>query len=88
MASSDPRPTPSAGLRQDVLNYLLARAPADVAAAQRINVVGPAYLPVDVTATLAPSDPAKAGTVEQDSLDALEAFLNPVTGGPVSRLIT
>lgn len=80
--SNDPQPTPSAGLRQDVLNYLLARAPADVVASQRINVIGPTYLPVDVTATLAPSDPAQAGTVEQDALDALAAFLNPLTGGP------
>ena len=80
--SNDPQPTPSAGLRQDVLNYLLSRAPADVVAAQRINVIGPTYLPVDVTATLAPSDPAEAGTVEQDAIAALEAFLNPLTGGP------
>jgi hypothetical protein len=80
--SKDTRPTPSAGLRQDVLNYLLARVPADVAAAQSINVIGPTYLPVDVTATLAPSDPAKAGTVEQAALDALATFLNPLVGGP------
>jgi len=80
--SKDPRPIPSAGLRQDVQKYLLARAPADVAAARNINVVGPTYLPVDVTATLAPGDPAQAGTVEQDALDALEAFLDPLTGGP------
>ncbi|MGH9326221.1 MAG: putative baseplate assembly protein [Terriglobia bacterium] len=79
--SQDPRPTPSAGLRQEVLNYLLQCAPADVAAAQRINVVGPTYLPVDVTATLAPIDPAQAGTVEQNVLNALAAFLNPLTGG-------
>ncbi len=80
--SQDPRPTPSAGLRQNVLNYLLANSPADIAAAQSISVVGPTYLPVDVKATLAPSDPAEAGTVEQDALDALADFFNPLTGGP------
>jgi len=80
--SQDPRPTPSAGLRQDVLDYLLARAPVDIAAAGRINVIGPTYLPVDVTATLAPTDPAQAGTVEQNALQALANFLNPLTGGP------
>jgi hypothetical protein len=80
--SQDPQPTPSAGLRQDVLNYLLANAPADVAAAQSISVIGPTYLPIDVTATLAPVDPAQAGTVEQDALDALAGFFNPLTGGP------
>ncbi|HYB76590.1 MAG TPA: putative baseplate assembly protein [Candidatus Bathyarchaeia archaeon] len=80
--SQSPQPTPSAGLRQDVLNFLLANAPADVAAAQSISVVGPTYLPVDVKATLAPINPAQAGTVEQDALDALAAFFNPLTGGP------
>lgn len=80
--SSDPQPTPSAGLRQDILNYLLACAPADVAAAQAINVVGPTYMPVDITAAIAPIDPDEAGTVEQAALDALTAFLNPLTGGP------
>ena len=80
--STDPRPMPSAGLRQDVLNYLLACTPADIAAAQAVNVIGPTYLPVDVSATLAPVDPDEAGTVEQAALDALAAFLNPLTGGP------
>lgn len=80
--SNDPRPMPSAGLRQDVLNYLLTRVPADVAGAQSINVIGPTYLPVDVEATLAPVDPAKAGTVETAVLDALSSFLNPLVGGP------
>ena len=79
--SQDPRPAPSAGLRQSVLNYLLEYAPVDVAAGGRINVIGPTYLPVDVSATLAPADPAEAGTVEQDAIAALEQFLNPLTGG-------
>jgi hypothetical protein len=80
--STDPQPIPSAGLRQDVLNYLLACSPADIAAAQAINVIGPTYLPVDVSATLAPVDPDEAGTIEQAALNALAAFLNPLIGGP------
>jgi uncharacterized phage protein gp47/JayE len=80
--STDPQPIPSAGLRQDVLDYLVACAPADIAAAQAVSVVGPTYLAVDVTATLAPVDPDEAGTVEQDALQALAGFLNPLTGGP------
>jgi uncharacterized phage protein gp47/JayE len=80
--SQDPRPVPSAGLRQSVRDYLAERAPFDVASAGRINVTGPVYRPVDVSATLAPVDPARAGTVEQDALAALAAFLNPLTGGP------
>ena len=80
--SKDPRPMPSAGLRQDVRDYLLARAPFDVAAAGGINVVAPNYLAVDVAGTIAPVDPAEAGTVEQNALDALGEFFNPLTGGP------
>jgi len=83
--SKDPRPSPSAGLRQDVLSYLLQHAPADIAAAGNISVVGPTYLPVDVTATVAPDDPRETGKIEQDVLDALAAFLNPLTGGPGGR---
>lgn len=80
--SQDPRPTPSAGLREDVLNYLLARAPAEIAASGGLTVVGPVYLPVDVASTLAPVDPALAGTIEQAALQAISSFLNPLTGGP------
>jgi len=80
--SLDPRPMPSAGLRHEVRNYLLECAPFDVAGAGGINVVAPQYLPVDLTATLAPTDPAKSGTVEQDALEALRNFFNPLTGGP------
>lgn len=80
--STDPRPTPSAGLRQQVLKYLLARAPADIAGSGSINVVGPDYVPVDVSSVLAPVDPDEAGTIEKLVSDALSAFLNPLTGGP------
>jgi uncharacterized phage protein gp47/JayE len=80
--SQDPRPMPSAGLRDDIRNYLVKHAPFDVAAAGGINVVAPTYLPVDVTGTLAPTDPAQAGTVERDAIEALAKFFNPLTGGP------
>lgn len=80
--SQDPRPVPSFGLRQEVQTYLQQRAPAGVAAAQQIEVIGPTYLPVDVAATLAPVDPAQAGTVEQKALSALAQFLHPIYGGP------
>ena len=80
--SQDPRPMPSAGLRDEVRNYLLKHAPFDVAAAGGINVVAPTYLPIDVSGTLAPTNPAEAGTVEQAALEALAKFFNPLTGGP------
>src|SRR5438105_3685542 len=51
--SAEARPFPSFGLRQQVLRYLEERTVADVASAVQIVVTGPAYQPVDVSATLA-----------------------------------
>jgi Baseplate J-like protein len=80
--SQDPQPVPSFGLRDDVRVYLEGQASANLAAAHSIEVIGPTYLLVDVTATLAPQDPTQAGTVEQAALQALAQFLNPLHGGP------
>ena len=80
--SSEPRPAPSFGLRQKVQSYLEEHAPGDLAAAHGIRVIGPDYLPIGVTATLAPQDPTEAGTVEQAARAALEKFLHPLYGGP------
>lgn len=80
--SQEPRPLPSFGLREEVQSYLEQHAPGDVASAHRIRVIGPAYLPIDVAATLAPKDPTRAGTVEQAARAALEKFLHPLYGGP------
>ena len=80
--SQDPRPVPSFGLREEVRRYLEQRAPAEIAAAHQVQVIGPTYLPVDVAATLAPEDPTQAGTVEQNALNALARFLHPLYGGP------
>jgi len=80
--SQEPRPMPSFGLRQEVQNYLEQNAPADIAAAHQINVVGPTYLPIDVTAVIAPTDVTMAGEVEQAARAALENFLHPLYGGP------
>jgi hypothetical protein len=80
--SLDSRPIPSFGLREEVRLYLEQRTAANLAANHSINVIGPDYLPIDVTTTLAPSDPAEAGRVEQAVLAALSEFLHPLRGGP------
>jgi hypothetical protein len=80
--SQDARPLPSFGLRDDVRAYLENHAPANLAAAHSIEVIGPNYLPVDVNATLAPQNPKEAGTVEQAALKTLAQFLHPLQGGP------
>ena len=78
----DPLPTPSYGLCQDVLNYIGLRAPADVVAAQQLNIAGPQYQLIDITAAIVPQDPTQAGPVADSVLTALQTFLNPVLGGP------
>ena len=80
--SDDPRPQPSTGLREHVRRFVAARAPADLAGCDTIFVTGPAYFPVDVEATLAPIDFSEAGVVERRARKALEAFLQPLHGGP------
>jgi uncharacterized phage protein gp47/JayE len=80
--SKDARPYPSFGLREHVRRYIEQRAPADLAALRRILVTGPTYLPIGVSATIAPTDPSQAGTVEKNVRQALERFLHPLFGGP------
>ncbi len=80
--SEDPRPVPSFGLRNEVRAFLEARVPANLAAARSIEVIGPDYLPIDVSATIAPQDPTGAGQVEATALRALARFLHPLYGGP------
>jgi Baseplate J-like protein len=81
-SSSDLRPVPSFGLREEVQRYLETRAPAGIAESHSIDVTGPTYQPIDVDATLAPKDPSQAGAVEEESRAALADFLNPLRGGP------
>jgi len=80
--SKDVRPWPSFGLREQVRKYIAAHAPADLVAANHIYVAGPEYLPIDVSLTLSPVDPAEAGSVEQRVREALLNFLHPVSSGP------
>jgi uncharacterized phage protein gp47/JayE len=80
--SSDPRPMPSFGLRDEVRRYVESRAPAGVAESRNIEVTGPTYLPIDVDATVAPKDPSQAGSVDEDARTAIAVFLDPLRGGP------
>ena len=83
--NEDARPWPSFGLRQHILKYIEERAPADLVGTGQIYITGPDYLPIDVTATLSPVDPAEAGTVEKAARKALEEFFHPLRGGPDHR---
>jgi uncharacterized phage protein gp47/JayE len=76
------QPYPSFGLREEVRRYIEARACADIAALHRVQVTGPAYLPIGVTATVVPLDPSQAGAVEESVRATIERFLHPLFGGP------
>jgi hypothetical protein len=80
--SQDPRPYPSFGLREHVRRFVGARAAAELAGLERLYVIGPRYLPVDVKATLVARAGADAGAVERSARSALESFLHPLHGGP------
>lgn len=80
--SQEPQPQPSLGLRRQVRDFVQARAPADLAG---LVVIGPTYLPVGVTAVVAPVDLSQAGPVGVAVRQALEAFFHPLTGGPAGQ---
>lgn len=80
--SKAPRPYPSRGMRDEVLAYIAQRAPAGLVDARRINVTGPTYYPVDISAVIVPIIDSEAGTVEAAALQAVADFLHPLHGGP------
>ena len=80
--SREARPYPTRGLRDEVLAYLAARAPAGVAAGGHIYVTGPTYCPIDVSATIVPLRDWEAGEVDARARAAIEDFLHPLHGGP------
>ncbi len=80
--SKAPRPYPTRGLRDEVLAYISQRAPAGLVASGRINITGPTYFPVDVSAVIVPIVESEAGPVETAAVQALSDFLHPLYGGP------
>jgi hypothetical protein len=79
--SREVQPWPSWGLRDQVARFLAERAPAT----GRISVTGPEYLPIGISATIAPVDPDQAGAVEKRAREALLTFLHPLVGGPAGE---
>jgi hypothetical protein len=84
-AGDEAQPTLSAGLKQQVQQYLSERASNVVTAPRRLQVDGPAYVEVSVTATLFTARIDLAPAIEREALQQLAAFLHPLTGGPDGR---
>jgi predicted phage baseplate assembly protein len=77
-AMPGPSPTPSPALRNAVASYLNRRR----ILGSRIAVVGPTYRTVAVQAQVAALAGASKSAVEQRIVTALNAFFDPLTGGP------
>lgn len=75
-------PRPSLELQRAVRRHLEAAADAGLAAAGRIVVRPPRYVPVSVEATVVASSLDGIAVVERAVADELKAFLHPLTGGP------
>lgn len=71
-------PEPSAGLIAAVKRYLDRRR----IICTRIAVAAPTYVVITVTASVQALTGASASAVQAGILDSLDAFLNPLTGGP------
>jgi hypothetical protein len=80
--SAAARPAPPRELRRRVETYLAARAPDVAAAPRRVRVIGPAWVEVAAVAELVPTTLDRAPEAETRTLEELDAFLHPLTGGP------
>jgi predicted phage baseplate assembly protein len=75
------RPAPTAGLIRAVRRWLDRRR----VLCTRLLVVGPTYLDVGVRATVQALRSADVDRVRDDVARALDAFLDPLAGGPAGR---
>ncbi len=72
------KPTPSPGLKQAVAKYLRRRRVIGT----RVEVVGPTYIEVAVKAIVQAAAKVDKSALQQRIVDALNQFLDPLTGGP------
>ena len=74
------QPLPTEQLIGSVRRYLTDRSLATLGS--QIDVIGPRYVPIDVTAEIIPRRIEEAKSVEKRVFDDLKAFLHPLSGGP------
>ena len=80
---TDPKPSPDSELIREVESYLAARAFVGLAqqTPAKLNVIGPGYIKVAVTAEVVPTDLAETELVKRQVINALVAYFQPLTGG-------
>lgn len=72
-------PQPSAGLRRQIRDLLVARAPAAVSG--RVRVIGPRFVEIGVVAQVVVADPELAALVDARLRSRFDAWLHPTLGG-------
>lgn len=79
------KPTPGPALIRKVKSFLEKHALCNLGEANAqnaIHVTGPSYVACTVNAKVSAVNPESSDQVELDILTRLDAFLNPLTGGP------
>jgi hypothetical protein len=82
--SEEPRPFPGSELIRGVEEHLQQRASAGLTevAPDKLNIVGPGYLRVVVSARVVPRDIDLAQRAKRRVVEALDSFFQPLSGGP------
>jgi hypothetical protein len=75
------RPTPSFGLIANIKQFLSKISEDNIILPNRLNIAGPDYFKVSITATIYSITIDNMPIVEKKSLELLKIFLNPVNGG-------
>lgn len=79
-AGEEDQPVPTVGLIKTVKDYLAERSLATMK--EQIDVIGPAYTPISVEATVVPKRIEESKAVEKKVFENLKTFLHPLKGGP------
>jgi hypothetical protein len=80
--SDDPKPLPSRELIQEIEDYIFTRTSTHLTIdPARINLVGPSYIRVGISATVKYTSLSMAKIVESRIIDNLKRFFHPLRGG-------
>jgi len=80
---SNPKPSPSQEMLNEIDKYLAARIAAVLNTSQfpRLDVIGPEYIRIGVEAAVKYTTPESGKIIEGQIMDNLREFLNPLHGG-------
>ena len=78
------KPLPSRGLKEIVKNHLISRS-LNLISTERIRIIDPSYVEIQVTADVIPKSIEYAVPLEKEILKRLRAYFHPLTGGNEKR---